>query len=889
MSAADDVLEFSQTRDPWQQDLIRRIFTRAELTDEDLRDGLSMLRHQFGLPSDRSVDPVPLAASHIPGEGSDRSRVVINSLANLVNANRLATGQTLSFALQGVTVIYGDNGSGKSGYCRVLKKLCRVREGAEEEIRGNLFEPASAYGTAEATVRFTVGDGELVEERWRNGTTPPASLARVSVFDAVSAALYADQQNRIEFLPRSLDVMTRLGAACETLGRQIDGERANLDQRLAVRAVEVPPGTPAATLLDRLGRGRLAQDLPTPQEITEACGWSEAYAAELEDIERELTGDPAVAAAKLRRIAKASQQLEEEIAGAQTALSPEAVDRYREMWTTARDSRSAASMAASVVESGDLLPGFGSDPWRRLFTQARAYSALAYPGHAFPVTSDGARCVLCQQELDPEGAARLRRFDQHVQGAAEAAAVTAERDRDGVQAAIERLRLPSVTEAAAVVAGMVDDDSDAATLIEEVSQRLSRLADTRQAVLASFDSGDWIAFAPQSAPSLAEARRRLDRRIQDHEAAADPAKRALLERRAADLRGRRALSAAREALLARRVDLDTVSRLNACRQACDTNAISRKNSELRKRYLTKEFEEKLLGEVASMDLAHLPFRIQDRSERGASYLGIGLEAAAKVRNREVLSGGEFRALAIACFLAEVNSIPGHDGIIIDDPVSSLDSVRTRRVARRLVQEARQGRQVVVFTHDLVFFHELRFAAAEQLVPLLSHWIRRTQEFGYGTVFQNEEPWGAKKVRTRLGDLEQRLAAIRKVADVTGDTYRDRVKAFYTDLRETWERLVEELLLGGVIGRFQLGVETQSLKGVRVEDEDYRRVFFGMKRASEFSAHDRAAGVQATLPNKDEIAEDLAVLRTYSEELKKRSEKLADERKKLEKPPPAKTR
>jgi hypothetical protein len=40
-------------------------------------------------------------------------------------------------------------------------------------------------------------------------------------------------------------------------------------------------------------------------------------------------------------------------------------------------------------------------------------------------------------------------------------------------------------------------------------------------------------------------------------------------------------------------------------------------------------------------------------------------------------------------------------------------------------------------------------------------------------------------------------------------------AFYTDLRETWERLVEEVLLGKVVEQFNRDVKTQSLKGVVV--------------------------------------------------------------------------
>jgi hypothetical protein len=96
-----------------------------------------------------------------------------------------------------------------------------------------------------------------------------------------------------------------------------------------------------------------------------------------------------------------------------------------------------------------------------------------------------------------------------------------------------------------------------------------------------------------------------------------------------------------------------------------------------------------------------------------------------------------------------------------------------------------------------------------------------------------------------------------------------VKDFFSDLRETWERLVEEILFNGGVGRFQRDVATQSLTGVRVEDEDYRRVFFSMKRVSGYSGHEKTIGARTALPRHDEIAKDPAEIRAFAKELKEK--------------------
>jgi ABC-type cobalamin/Fe3+-siderophores transport system ATPase subunit len=59
-------------------------------------------------------------------------------LRSVENLNRLAANQQLRFALNGLTVIYGDNGSGKSGYARIAKKLCRSL--APTDLIGDVFK-----------------------------------------------------------------------------------------------------------------------------------------------------------------------------------------------------------------------------------------------------------------------------------------------------------------------------------------------------------------------------------------------------------------------------------------------------------------------------------------------------------------------------------------------------------------------------------------------------------------------------------------------------------------------------------------------------------------------------------------------------------------------------
>lgn len=885
MSVAKEILAFSEGREPWQRDALRRLFTQIDFSAADLAEVVAMVKATRGLVEGAAPTPQPLTDAHIPDRGDDAVPVVLNSIEDVLNANRLATGQKLPFGIKGLTVLYGDNGSGKSGYCRILKKVCRVRQGGEEDIRGNAFDPQSGATPAEATLRFTVGSEPISEIRWKSGQVALQALSRVSVFDAKTATLYADQQNRIEFLPHGLDVLMRLGEVCERIERVIDSEKSKIERALAIPLPALPEGTFSHSLLSKLTATTVPQDIPTEEAIAAACTWTEADAQELEATERHLHSDPLELANKCRLLGQTVARLETDLTTAVALLDDKAIAEIKQATEHADVARAAATAAAKAASGAVPLPGFGSEPWRLLFTYARQYSALAYPGQSFPVTGGDAKCVLCQQPLGAEATERFKIFDKFVQGAAEAYAADGEKTRDTKRDALEGLALRSAMDATTMLAGLTDENSDGGNITSLVGAFFDALGTRKKAVLAAIGGASWsdIPALPASpVGDLGKARAHLTEREANHTANQDPAAREQLETKRTELRARKTLSENSTAVLQRRRDLDTLSRLAACRAACKTTAISRKNSELRKQYVTKEFEERLFAEIAELDLSYLRFKVQEKSDHVASFVGVGLETAVKVKNHDVLSDGEFRALAMACFLTEVNSIAGHSGIIIDDPVSSLDHLRTRIVAARLVREA-VLRQVIVFTHDLLFYHELCEAAAEQNVPVVRHWIRRSEEQGFGTISQNEEPWQAKKVAQRVDALNQKLAKIRRMNVTSGDAYRVAARDFYSDLRETWERLVEELLINGSVTRFQLGVQTQSLKGAQVTDEDYKRVFFAMKRASTFSGHDRAQGAQLSSPRADEMLKDIENLKSYADELGKRKAKLEKLRRELEKP------
>jgi energy-coupling factor transporter ATP-binding protein EcfA2 len=111
------------------------------------------------------------------------------------------------------------------------------------------------------------------------------------------------------------------------------------------------------------------------------------------------------------------------------------------------------------------------------------------------------------------------------------------------------------------------------------------------------------------------------------------------------------------------------------------------------------YRDRLGQECAALDCA-LPVELSARGERGQTVRSLVIRG--RHRPNEILSEGEQRAVALPDFLTEICLNPANAGVVLDDePVNSQDHPRKECIAQRLVKEA-GSRQVIVFTHDLVF-------------------------------------------------------------------------------------------------------------------------------------------------------------------------------------------
>lgn len=866
MSILQEILVWTQGLPAWQSDAVSRLLAKQTLTPQDYEDVYALLKLAHGIPDPKNRQPLPLTADKIPAQIEENTHIELRSIKNLCNVNAIAENQQLTVGSTGMTVIYGDNGSGKSGYSRVLKRACRARD-QSEPIHPNANLRGVMAGNAQASFDIAV-DGAVKEVAWRQGQEAPQELSSFAIFDAHCARAYLDSEDDFSYVPYGLEVFEALAKVCKQLKAYVEEEQKQ-------SAVDL---TAFAPLQGDSSVGKLITGLSAKTTTAQIEALATLKPEELEQreaLENSLKeNNPKEKAGLLRLRARRIAAIAKNATDKGLVVDPEAIAKLKALADNFRTAQTAAAFAAKKFKEGEnLLPGTGGEAWRELFDAARKFALEAHPDKQFSDLGANAECPLCQQPL-AAGAERLRRFDAFIQAEAEKTA----------QARRQELAAEYRPFAATVMALNFDDATQAE--IAEIDSPL--VADTRafeasltarhDSIKTAVTSHDWTGLdqaLANPANRLQALADKLNTAAEAMEKASNEDARIAMQKQLGELDSRVKLSQVKEAVVTAVAKLGHQGKLKNCLTAVRTNAISLKASELAEMVVSKELADALNLEFKALGVGSLSVSLQSRADQGKALHKLKLQLPQIRRPSEILSEGEQRAIAIGSFLAEVGLSGGKGGIVFDDPVSSLDHRRRERVAKRLAFEAVQ-RQVIIFTHDIYFLCLLAEEAKQVGAAVVTQSLTRRAE-GFG-VADPELPFEGKNASKRIGALKaQQQSIARLYKDSNEQEYQRQTVDAYFRLRMAWERTVEEVLLREVILRFRKGVETQRLVGVSVDDDDYAQVNAGMSKCSNY-AHDKAMIGGVAVPDPDELLTDILALENWRAQVHKRSEETAKKRK-----------
>lgn len=826
--------EWANDSDEWARAIVREVLSTGKaLGDEALSSIYELYCQEKGLDK-RTRDSEPAIEVEL-GVVQREAALSLKKLYNLQGVNALRSGVAIEFH-EGLTILFGENGTGKTGYARVFKALANSR--SADAILPNIHEEVTASPSADLDYELGGVPGHLSWQGERGGVP----FSRMSVFDSPAVNLHVDDDLSYVYTPATLALFNHVNKAIQAVQARAEAESKSLKSNPATILSRFKRTSELYPLIETLGASTDIDDLAKRARTDEAA------TTRVDELQRTIGALRSNATQGQLAAARRALKVLDECLTWTSVVSDFDFDAQQAAHTRRGALAVDYALFRSELFAAANLPAEPDDSWEAFIEAGEAYRQhLEEQG----VASAGS-CLYCRQDLSPEAADLLARYAAYLQD--KLATDIAELDRV-LEAGRDRLATSWNN-----VSAYLGEAKEAST-IEKWEVELATLHHTREAMLPDLLAQPVPPAATteaieRSATVLARARAEIAANEASLQIQLQDAGVALTEneRELAELEGQIELGRVLPQL---RVIVEGAKRADRL------STLARKLPPLQ-RQVTE------LSKVASQQLINNNFEALFAEECRAlrapdikvEFVGRqGVAQRRKVlrgshRPSLVLSEGEQKVLALADFLAEARLTGITAPIIFDDPVSSLDHRRINEVADRVTSLA-DDNQVIVFTHDILFATNLlaRFEKSKRCV-----YYQVTDDGGKGEVAHATGPrWDTVKFLT--GKVNE---AIQDADRTSAEERAAHVRTGYDWIRSWCEVFVEMEVLQGVTQRYQPNVMMGALDKIKSEAlpgciATVNEVFNRACRL--IDGHSQPLASQTTSPKLAELKADWETLKT----------------------------
>ncbi|NMM43901.1 AAA family ATPase [Rhodospirillaceae bacterium KN72] len=795
----DELNDWGLTLASWQRFIVSHAVRDGTLTDERVNEAYRLFQRDNKL--DAGDEELPDIPASVTGRAAVAgvSSLVLQEMRALKNVNAIPETSSLTFGA-GLTVVYGHNGAGKSGFARMLSSACFSR--SDPTIIHNIYDnkapdtPATAEfliekgtGKSEA-IAFTVGDED-------------SDLQRISVFDSSVARVHLAKESELGFQPAGFDVFDELMRVVGLIIEKLDADIASRTKPNKFDQLFADSGP----IADQLAKLTSKSDIAALRTLSVFGQAEQERLDEVARQEKELLAKSPVETLKALATAKvdiaALQKKMDEICG---SLGDEASVKARTMLGEHRAATAGAIKVGAETVSHPNLTKTGTDEWDAFVEASRTLGQAesdTYPAEGDP-------CLLCHRPLDEPSATLIKRMWGYLDADARKAAVSADEKINAYLNELRALKLTLLPADSRARSELAKINPDLVATFDGVS---ATFAARREVLVGALDAGqaDHLPAGNLTLPDAEIANSVAE--IHAQETALKDGKfdemLANLKSEHITLRQRQVLGKNIEDVAAFVEGLAWIEMAGKAKP--NPRFVTEKQKGLFQTLIEGAYKARLEEECAKLECA-LPIEFKARGSAGKTLRGLKVQGGHKPE--DIFSEGEQRALALADFLTEVNLNPASAAIIFDDPVTSLDHMRKKRIARRLVEES-AIRQVIVFSHDIVFVTMLtELTKSQDGISADVHWIERDYSGNPGAVKLNDSPANHKSYLS-VHKASECLAKAKKSA---GQERVDLIEKGADALRRTIEETIIHELLNGTVVRWEEHIRVNNLRQIFWTDE-----------------------------------------------------------------------
>lgn len=793
-SLENEVKKFANEFPYWIKYLANKILSGNEISQNDIDETYLYLLEDLGITEKTTRTEITLSGLH-DNERDYYSNLMLSKLENVEGVNALLEGQSIEFS-PNLTIIYGSNGSGKSGYTRLLKNVFYSK--SKEKILSNIYS-TDIVKPVNANFIFK-SEGNEISVSYNNNDH--SIFEQFSVFDGKSAVKHIESKNEFEFKPAGLNFFGKFADALSHVEKKLNNEVTIKQQ-----------GTNINNLLMLFdGNSEVTEAIQAIntdkgfENLSKIASYTEKNTKEKESVQKKYE-ELQIASTKkdqeirnLKTIKKLLLQVKQSVEKFNQYFSNEMFEKANQAIIECLEKEEIAKNEGVENFKTDNLNGIGTSEWKNFILSAEKFALLQENGNShYPKNED--HCLFCQQKLSEPAQKLIINYRKFIESVSEKKAAELQNKLNKAKKLYDDLDFNLFPPNNILTNWLIENYPIELEIIKHSIDKQQILAEkicsdiqnkvVNEKVGVLIETNIFVTIEIELEKSLTILNtgnqfKELER----------------LRNSIINLEHKEKLSLhfpKFENYFNMQVWLNKASKANFPKQK-----ITLKEKELSSKYFSENYVSIFNNECQKLN-GDFGIEINRTSTAGKSYRQLRLKGK---NPNTILSEGEQKVIATADFLAEMKLSEINRGIIFDDPVTSLDDKRKNEIATRLVEEA-ELRQVIIFTHDLVFVSNLLSKCEQQEAEFLCHWIENIDGKNPGAIYLNNAPSYEKNYKTS-GKAQNYLNEAKKS---NPQQREEKIKNGFAALRTSYEAQVVFGLFKGVVQRFNERVSIESLRKV----------------------------------------------------------------------------
>jgi len=846
-----EVKKFADGLPYWAKFLAEKILSGNAISDNDIDTSYSYLLEQLKLKEETEKPEISIDYND-ENPGNYKTDLLFHKLENVEGVNALTENQTIEFS-PNLTIIYGANGSGKSGYVRLLKNVFYSK--APKNILPNVHIDS---GHKPINAKFTFKSNNT-EKSLEFADKENAEFEQFAVFDGDSVLKHLENKNEFEFRPAGLSFFAEYTNAIIRVEQKLNAE------------IQTKQTGNTAEDLSALFDGNseiktLVQNLKAETKIDDLNKYkpfSDEDTKKLADVKKQYD-----------ELLLASKGKEKEIKTLESIKSllvqnKQAIEKLNQFLTTEEIKKlkiaisDCVSKEATAKAEGienfktDKIGNVGTTEWKNFIISAEEF-AKTQKAENIDYPENGDNCLLCQQPLSNEAQKLISNYWTFIKSVAEQNAKQAQEKLDKAKENYENLNFDLFPQDNTLTVWLTEKYPNE---IEVLKQKLSEQKTLAQNIIADIQS------------KTANERVEIQISIEQHTTidtaigiSIDLLKEDEQSKELQKLLNSKTLLEHKEKFNTHFSKFETfVNNQVWIKKAGKADYAKRKITDTEKALSNKYFNQKYIdtfNEECQKLNGNFGIDINHTGTAGKSYRQLKLKGK---NPNAVLSEGEQKVIAIADFLAEMHLSEVNKGIIFDDPVTSLDNDRKKQIAERLAFQATL-KQVIIFTHDLVFFYHIKNFSKKFLNGINNSFVHHSLERESplcGKVVANTSP-------ANEGQYHEPTKAeswLTKSKSANGNERVDCAKAGLSALRTSYEALAIFTILGGTVQRFDPQIRMGRLKDIKFDKSLIETIVEKHGEISDLIEGHLPSDEFGIIPSPEILEEQIGNFKTLKEQLK----------------------